>query len=137
MEPAMRKYAREQTAERLRRFAFELARVAKQADADAIHDLRVSIRRFTQCLRIFPQFMPKGKVKKVRRRLRTLMALAAEVRNQDIALELVTRAGAAQAEELKGALTQRRTQTEQDLLAAARQWNRQNVSRKWRAQLEI
>jgi CHAD domain-containing protein len=133
----MRKYALEQTDARLRRLAYQLARVAKQPDAEAIHDLRVSIRRFSQCLRVFRQFFPSGRVRRIRRRLKGLMALAAEVRNQDIALELWLRARVPQGAALLNAVRRQRAQAEQTLLATARRWSQCNLSRKWRTHLEL
>ena len=133
----MRKYVLDQTDARLRRFAYQLARVGKQADAEAIHDLRVSIRRFSQCLRAFAQFFPGGKVKKIRRRLKGVMGLAADVRNQDIALELILRARVPRGAALLNAVRRRRVQAERMLLGTARQWSQRDISRKWRTQLEL
>ena len=53
----MQRYAREQASTLLRRLAFRMNRAAKVRDADSIHDLRVAIRRFEQCLQIFHQFL--------------------------------------------------------------------------------
>ena len=47
----MREYARLHTAILLRRLAYQLTRAAKSADPESIHDLRVSIRRLSGCLR--------------------------------------------------------------------------------------
>ncbi len=133
----MRQYVVEQTAARLGRFAYQVARTSQLLDAEAIHDLRVSIRRFSQCLRVFADFYPRGKPKKVRRYLRQVMALAAEVRNQDIAQELAARAGVAAGATLTQSLRRRRVQAQAALLAALKDWTRRDLSRKWRAQLEL
>src|SRR5262252_1407941 len=89
----MRDYARLQTAILLRRFAFQVNRTARNTDADSIHDLRVSIRRLSQCLRIFSDFYPPHTGRKLRRRMQDLMRAAAGVRDLDIAIELATQAG--------------------------------------------
>ena len=136
-EAGMREYVLEQTAARLGRFAYQVARSAQLLDADAIHDLRVSIRRFSQCLRAFAAFLPKGKPKKVRRYLKAVMDLAAEVRNQDIALALLARAGVLPGATVMQSLRRRRAQGQAALLAALKQWTRRDLSRKWRAQLEL
>jgi CHAD domain-containing protein len=133
----VRKYALEQTEARLRRFAYQMGRTGTRAEADAIHDLRVSIRRLSQCLRAFGAFLPRGKVKKVRRGLRSLMNLAAEVRNSDVALGLLSRAGVAAKSPVAGSLRRRRLEAEQALLGWIKQWQRRDLSRKWRAQLEL
>jgi len=134
----MRQYVQEQTATRLGRFAYQVGRASQLLEAEAIHDLRVSIRRLSQCLRAFPQFFPRrGKRKRIRRYLRSLMALAGEVRNQDIAMELLARAGIPAGSTVMHGLRRRRGEAQQALLAALKQWTRADLSRKWRAQLEL
>ena len=55
----MRQLVRSQTAKRLKKLDTELKSsvlprgASKRGDADAIHDLRVSIRRLTEVLRAF------------------------------------------------------------------------------------
>ena len=85
----MREYAVLQTAILLRRLAFQVNRAAKSGEAEAIHDLRVAIRRFSRALRAFAQFFPGRSGKKVRSQLAQVMAAAASVRDLDIALELL------------------------------------------------
>ncbi len=76
------------------------ARVAKEAqntlangNPDAIHDLRVSIRRLSQALRAFEPVIGKRQARQTRRHLRRWMDEAAEIRNRDIALELLASSG--------------------------------------------
>jgi CHAD domain-containing protein len=90
----LREFADQRTAELQRSVKRELQRTAKNADADAIHDLRVSIRRYTQALRALQGLIPKSEVRNKRRPLKHTMDLTAEVRNRDIALELLAEAGA-------------------------------------------
>jgi CHAD domain-containing protein len=66
---------------------------AKAPDADAVHDLRVSIRRLQQGLRLFRQYLAKSGVKKVRKQMKRIMEHAGEVRNYDICIELAAKAG--------------------------------------------
>jgi CHAD domain-containing protein len=75
--------------------AFQVRQTAVRADADAIHDLRVSIRRLRECLRTFAAVYPPGPHKKIRKTLRKLMKGAEKVRSADIALELLVDAGMA------------------------------------------
>lgn len=131
------KYAAEQASRRLDRFTFELRRAAKSGRADAIHDLRVSIRRLAQCLRVFEPFFPKPAAKKVRRRLRAIMDLAAEVRNRDITLALLTEAGAGEDATLYGTLAEHRKQAEQQFLDSIRRWGRREFPAKWRSRLSL
>jgi CHAD domain-containing protein len=134
---AMEKYVAEQAGRRLDRFAFELRRAAKSGDADAIHDLRVSIRRFTQCLRIFKPFFPAKEVKKIRRRLRIVMDQAAEIRNRDITVELFEQAGVASGSPLLRRLIEARKQAEAELNQMLKGWGKREVSAKWRSRLGL
>jgi CHAD domain-containing protein len=87
--PPITKYARHETAARLQHFKISLRHAAKDPDdPDAIHDLRVSIRRLTQCFRVF-----HAPAKKMRRRLHKVMEHCGAVRNCDIALELLAECG--------------------------------------------
>jgi CHAD domain-containing protein len=87
--PSITQYARHETRARLRDFKANLRQAAKHSgDPGAIHDLRVSIRRLSQCFRIF-----RAPVKKLRRRLHKIMQRCGAVRNCDIALELLVDCG--------------------------------------------
>ena len=90
----MRKLVRSQTAARLKKLDREVRHVAhKPKDADAIHDLRVAIRRLRQELRIFKAWFEADRVKRIRRSLRKLMDRCAAVRNCDVAIEVLRAAG--------------------------------------------
>ena len=133
----MQDYVRLQTAILLRRLAYQVSRAAKSGDAESIHDLRVAIRRFSRCLRVFSQFYPGSSWKKIRRRLSLLMAAAGAVRDLDIAMELLASAGAGNNRLLLSKLKQQRRQGHRELLQEARHWNGQGFSKKWRSTLGL
>ena len=133
----MRQHVLEQTAARLGRFAYQVARTTQMVDPDAIHDLRVSIRRLSQCLRIFIEFFPPPEVKRVRRRLRRIIELAAEARNRDIAAELLAKGGAAPRSPLAARLAEERKLGARALAAELRRLTRRDFSSKWRARLQL
>src|SRR5215471_12240848 len=89
----MREFAHAQTAILLRKFVIQVNRAARSGDADAIHDLRVSIRRLSRCLRVFAQFYPGRGWKKFRRRLKELLDACGRVRDRDVALSVLAKAG--------------------------------------------
>src|SRR5258706_12910542 len=89
----MHDYVRLQTAILLRRLAFLVSRTAKSADHEAVHDLRVAIRRLNRCLRAFSQFYPGQSWKKVRRRLSHLMDGAGGRRDRAIAAQMLQQPG--------------------------------------------
>jgi CHAD domain-containing protein len=79
---------------RLKILAAELRRAAKHPhDAEAIHKLRVAIRRFTQALRVFQASFEPAHFDKMRQPLRKVMHRCGEVRNCDIALDVLEAAG--------------------------------------------
>jgi CHAD domain-containing protein len=87
-------YACEQTSSYLKQFLAQRRRAAESIhDEESIHDLRVSIRRLQQCLRTFRDLWAAEPAKKIRKRLRKLMALCAAVRNCDVALGVLREAG--------------------------------------------
>ena len=112
-------------ASHLRKNARRQARhAAKHSDEEAIHDLRVSIRRLSECLREFGQFLPPQKTKRTLKRLHKLMDLAAEIRNRDIAIAL---AGDV-ADALVATLQNERTQLKRKLHRALVRWRRRASS---------
>ncbi|HEY2016502.1 MAG TPA: CHAD domain-containing protein [Bryobacteraceae bacterium] len=133
----MRDYARLQTAILLRRFAFQVNRAARFGDSDSIHDLRVSIRRLSRCLRVFSQFYPNRSWKKIRAQLGELMDTAAKVRDRDIALELLTAARIPRNAPVVTRLQAERQRAALDLLLEIRRWKGRNFSQKWRSALEL
>lgn len=96
----LREHVRSHTATLLRRMAYQVRQAAIRTDADAVHDLRVSIRRLRDCLRTFADMYPAAPRKKVRKELRKLMKCAEQVRSADIAIELLEFAGLSEAEVL-------------------------------------
>jgi CHAD domain-containing protein len=135
----MREYARQQTAILLRRLAFEVNRVARAGagDADAVHDLRVAIRRLSRCLGAFAPVYPGHSWKRVRRSLRALMESAAEVRDRDIAMGLLRDAGAAGGAAPLRLLTRQREDAARRLAADLHHWRNHSLSRKWREELGL
>jgi CHAD domain-containing protein len=136
-EKLMPAYAVQQAASRLDRLGYELGRTNKSTDADAVHDLRVSIRRFVSCLRLFRQYFPRKDAKKARKRLREILQLAAAVRDRDIAVELGRQAGLAAESPLLEAWLKQRDQAARKLAAAVKRAVKNDLSNKWRGRLSL
>src|SRR2546422_4817217 len=85
----MDQFASVQALRLLGKLAFQVRHAAKHPNEEAIHDLRVSIRRLSECVREFRQFFPRRQSKKILKQLERVMDLAAEMRNRDIAIELI------------------------------------------------
>ena len=133
----IRPYARRQGAARLDRLAYEMGRNGKSADVEAVHDLRVSIRRLVSCLKAFPEFFSSGGKRKVRRRLREMMALAGEVRDRDIAIELGRQAGLPEESELLAKLAGERTGAARRLRLLLKHSVKRGMTDKWRDRLGL
>jgi CHAD domain-containing protein len=133
----MRNYAAEQLAGRLTRLAFEVRRATRNRRPEDVHDLRVSIRRFLECLAAFREHFPSREAKKSRRRLRRVMNLAAEVRNRDVAIELIEQVGVGPRSAVFGWLSDARGKAMDALVDELRGLNRREFSRRWRGSLEL
>ena len=130
-------YAIDQGTKLLRRLAHRLNQAASSPDPDAVHDLRVAIRRFQQFLRVFCQFLPDRTARKIRRRLRKIMKSAGEVRNRDIAAMLLKETDSRSSLELSTSLARRRLQAEQDLVGLLNRLQKSDFERKWHAKLQF
>ena len=133
----IRAFALQQIEALLGRFVFELHRAAQSNDPEAVHDLRVSIRRLSQALRVFAAFFPAREVKKIRRRLRAILDAAAEVRDRDIALELCDRAGIPPDAPLRAAFETARREAEQAFKDLLKECERRGFSARWRSRLHL
>ena len=133
----MRPYVHHEVSSRLTRLVFEMRRSVRGPDPDAVHDLRVAIRRFLQSLRVFHDFFPRREVKRVRRRLREMLDSAAEVRNRDIALDLCRQAGATAGAALPVRLARERAGTAQLFVEVVKRLMERDVAAHWRSRLEL
>ena len=133
----MRDHVRLQTAILLRRFAYQVGHAANSETAGAIHDLRVAIRRLSNCLRVFAPFYPGHSAKRIRRRLADLMELAGAVRDLDIALDLLLQAGAPPKAHLTSRLRDDRRKAANRLARETRLWSNRGFSKKWRSRLDL
>jgi CHAD domain-containing protein len=134
---AMDQFASAQAARLLGKLAIQVRHAAKHPNEEAIHDLRVSIRRFSQCLREFRQFFPRHQTKKMLKQVTLVMDLAAEMRNRDIAIELIGGNGASVESVLAASLREEREQAKRKLTKALAHWRHRDFSRKWRPWLDL
>lgn len=132
----VREYAADRIGALLEAFVQQLDRASRERDEEAIHDLRVSVRRLSESLRVFRQFFPPEAVKKVRRRLRRLMDFAAAVRDSDIALKLLAEAGMADTP-LTARVRSGRNEAERALHQEIRRWQRRDYPARWPERLDL
>ena len=135
----MREFVFAQTADLLRQLSKQLKqlkRAPRKLDADAIHDVRVAIRRLRECLRIFSKFYPGKEWKKVRRELGQIMHACGDVRDRDIALGLLAEAGVPDDSKLVARLRKERQAADRHLLREVTRWKKSGCGRELKAQVE-
>jgi CHAD domain-containing protein len=134
IQTSIHDYAIEQMNRLLTTLAYEVHRAAKKPGPDEIHDLRVSVRRFSQGLELFGDFFPNWEVRKIRRMLKRVMRVTSEIRDRDIALDFLAEAQH----------TAHRTRVEKERVTYQRQfsemlrrWSARDFSTKWRNGLSL
>jgi CHAD domain-containing protein len=134
MTPAatMREFAMARTRGLMDDLVSALQHAAAEPDEEAVHKLRVSIRRFQQALRLFAQFLKPGGVEKIKTRLRGIMRIAGELRNLDIAIALTKDAGGNAI-----VFSDRRADYDQQLANVLRPFVNPMLAHKWRRQLGL
>ena len=133
----MRTYVRHQTATLLSKFAEEIDHAAEDHGPEPIHDLRVSIRRLSRCLRAFSQFYPARSWKKARKELSELLHAAGAVRDRDIALGMLAKAGIARRSPVAVRLNVERARAHDRLIAEIQTWRDGKRADRWRDRLEV
>jgi CHAD domain-containing protein len=135
----MHDYAIEQMNRLLTTLAFQVHRAAKKPGPDEIHDLRVSIRRFSQALQLFADFFPKWEIKKIRRMLKRMMRLTSSIRDRDIALEFLAESEPASSSHSvhRPRLAKERSAYQRQFAEMVRRWSAHDFSAKWRNGLSL
>lgn len=128
----MRSYGLEKTQALLASMAEALNAAAHEPTADAVHDMRVAIRRLQQGFRLFRQYLPKRGVRAVRKTLKAVMERAGELRNCDIAIEL-----AEGAPEIVRLLRERRAEAQQALASVLSEVASPGLAHRWSLLLKL
>jgi len=135
--PGIRGHARKLAAELLKKLSDRAGATAPHILADDVHDLRTAIRRFRQCLKTFETLHPNKTVKKIRSQLKDLMQLAGEVRDRDVTLDIVSKAGGGAIPILRSRLAQERDQASGELRHALDQYANRGLFKRWKKALEL
>jgi CHAD domain-containing protein len=129
------RFAVEQSRRLLAQLSVQIARAAKSSSAEAVHHLRVTIRRFTQSVAVCKPCFPKKDARKGRRLLKKIMTAAGEARNCDIALKYLRKWRQADEEHLHSEIETRRKESADDLATQLKEWTDRQMLAKWRATL--
>ena len=119
----------------LERLAYQVNAALHNHGEESIHELRVAVRRFNQSLALFKDLYPGKERKKIRRKLKNILHLTSDVRDCDVAAELLTDSELAGAEALRKPLAERRKDAVRMLMPALRGWSSGRTTAKWRAAL--
>lgn len=128
----MQAFAYAKTSALMDDVVFALHNAAKLPEADAVHKMRVAIRRFQQAIRLFRQYLEENGVEKVKAELRVIMQVAGELRNRDIAMSLVT-----ESDGDVSLLAQQRAELKEQLAAVLRPYAKPGLSTRWRRKLGL
>jgi CHAD domain-containing protein len=131
-----RQFASEQARKLLRHLTLQISRSIKSCNADAVHDLRVAIRRFTQMFAVCKPCFPGKDMRKIRRRLKKIMIAAGEVRNCDVAMKFVAKSHLHDASQLQSKLQSHRKESARILVNDLTKGADRQMSVKWEAALE-
>jgi CHAD domain-containing protein len=134
---SLRAFARDRLQRLLERVEGEWRRCAECSDADAVHDFRVSLRRFGETLRLFKDLEPKTGLKQVRSERRQIMQLAGRTRDVDIARESFVHAEVAVPADLDNFLANERAIAEAALRASLAVGLATAFDRRWSAALRL
>lgn len=126
-----------QTAKRFDRAAFQLGLARQAATADAVHDLRVSIRRLSAALGCFARLFEKKDLRAFHRRIERVLKAAGKVRDYDIALQLAAEAGIEPGSPLAASLAAKRRQNALVLQQELRRGGIRRLSTRWRGRLGL
>ncbi|HTW64679.1 MAG TPA: CHAD domain-containing protein [Bryobacteraceae bacterium] len=127
-------FAAAQMSGLLTTLADRIHRAAKKPGPVEIHDLRVSIRRFSQGLQLFDEFYPKDQVKQIRVMLKGLMRLTSAIRDRDITLEYLAAAGHAAHQPR---LEKERLSYQRQFARMLQRWSAQGFQNQWRSGLSL
>jgi CHAD domain-containing protein len=119
------------------RFAEQCARCDTVAGPDEVHDLRVSVRRFDQGLRLFAEWLPQRRSDKIRACIKAIITAAGGVRDCDIALQLAAELGVELPPHTSVELRTRRGTASAYLRTKLRPVIDDQLPAKWRVQLEL
>jgi len=131
------RYATEQVSARLGKLAYQLHSAARHPNADAVHDLRVAMRRFAQSVEVFSSVLPRSDQKKIRKKLKRMMEITAAIRDRDITLEFLSQAGFKKSDALWKQIVADRKAVEKDLAERIKRWSQRDFSAKWRSALQL
>ncbi len=131
-------FALAQTRSRLKKVRAQIKRATDHPkNPDSAHDLRVAIRRFTQCLRLFRDLLDPGPARRMRKKLRKLMELCGAKRDFDVGLEVLREAGVPSDDPAFARFEEHRDHRMRELARALRRKHKWDSADRWPKQLAL
>lgn len=130
-------FARRMAAWRLASLDLQLVRSQRDQGADAVHDLRVAARRLQYTLDCFSELLAGRRFRRLRKRVKALLAAGGAVRDRDIALGMAADAGLGHSCGLVKALTSEREAAARALLARVSRRRYQGFALRWSGKLDL
>src|ERR1700674_3859583 len=126
-----RSFASEQTRRRLERLAFQVRSTTRSPAGEAVHELRVAVRRSAQALTVFKACFPRREVKGIRKELKRILTAAGDVRDFDIAAKVLSKIHSPAAAALSQRFRTERKSKEKVLIALLKRWSARRTLSKW------
>jgi CHAD domain-containing protein len=133
----MARFSAEQSTGFLRALMLESGRAVKSCGMEAVHDLRVSLRKFRQILKVLKQWIPHGESRLLRSEMKELMARAGKVRDFDIALALLREIHPPENRRILTEIHEAREAAAHALQACIRDFRRRDTAAAWRRSLKL
>jgi len=131
------RFSAEQGSGFLRSLNLQAARTLKFAGIEAVHDLRVAVRRFRQVLKTLKPWLPREESRLLRRELKEMMGRAGDVRDLDIALHLLRDMEVPKNRRIVTELHQARAAAAQALHACLRDFQARDTGAAWTRALKL
>jgi CHAD domain-containing protein len=127
----------EQIRRLIERLAFQANRTAKSPHPDAVHDLRVAIRRCEQALVTFKAHVPRKSLKRIRKQLKSVLSCAGRLRDYDIAGKILAKSKQPGAAALHRRIRLQRKDAQKTLLIGLRRLSLRTRVSRWCDDLKV
>jgi CHAD domain-containing protein len=131
------RFSAEQSSGFLRSLNLHAAHALKFPGIEAVHDLRVAVRRFRQVLKILKPWLPHEESRLLRRELKELMGRAGDVRDFDISLHLLRSLQVPKNRRVVSELHEARVTSANALHECLRDFHLRDTSAAWRRALKL
>ena len=121
----------------IERLAFQANRTAKSPRPDAVHDLRVAIRRAEQALVTFRDHVPRKSLRRIRKQLKAVLSCAGALRDCDVAAKILAKIRQPGAAALGRRIQVSRKHAEKELLTRLRHLSLRTRVSRWCDDLKL